>query len=431
MRTPPLGPDSLSEHFAPLPRPSLRSLISGAEIIGELPERFSAPFWEAYRQTHLWASTPRPRRQQLADPEGEPRWAAEVLAAGIPELEPQLMLIGQLFSDPARVDPLRVSVAMRAIALWCDQHGYPRTAALLAEAAAYATPGDLEAVYLAGRSATRAGWEAESESWYRYGLTLARRRRNEEEKALFLGSLGNYYHRRGNLRLAERLHMRALRSARRVRAEAREAAALQDLCLLLADRGKLGRAEAAALEAATIYGSDHPMLPVLMHDLAYAWMVHGRFDAAYPLMEAVLPHLSRPDQRVRVIGNLARAAGGRGDRDRFERAWRELAETVSVREHESAWADPLSDALREAAQGALTLGDHGRTQWALDHAEPLARQAGRGLDRMQLDAIRSAAASRTTAAPDSVTADASHPEMESVRAAEAFVELLARRTVPA
>lgn len=434
MRTPPLGPDSLSEHFAPLPRPNLRSLISGAEIIGELPERYAAPFWEAYRQTHLWASTPRPQRGQLADREGEPRWIAEVMAVGLPELEPQLLLIGQLFTNPAGVDPIRVALAMRAIGLWCDERGHFRSAALLAEAAAYATPGDLGAIYQAGQSAKRAGWDTEGETWFRYGLTLARRRRNEEEKSLFLSSLANHYHRRGNLRLAERLHLRALRSARRVRSMAREAGTLQDLCLLLADRGKLARAEAAAWEAAGIYGPDHPMLPLLMHDLAYAWMLHGRFDAAYPLMEAVLPHLSRPDHRVRVIGNLARAAGGRGDRGRFERAWDELVSIVNLRELERAWADPLADALREAAHGALTLGDRGRTLWAVEHAEPLARQAGRGLDQLQLDALRSAAeaasASAAVAASE-VVVDATHPAMESVRTAEACVELLSRRTVAA
>jgi hypothetical protein len=226
----PPGPDSLSERLNPLPRPALRSLISGAEILAELPPVAALPLWEGYRVVHLWASTPRALRQELVDPDAERRWVAEVVTAQVEELEPHLMTLGMLFRDPIQADPVLIAMALRAMASWAETSGYLRSAALMAEAAAYATPADLGTIYHAAAGAKRAGWEPEAEAWYRYGLSLARQQDNGESKALFLSSLGNYYRRRGNLRLAERLHVRALRAARRVGATGREAAALHDLC---------------------------------------------------------------------------------------------------------------------------------------------------------------------------------------------------------
>lgn len=428
-----LRPDSLSERRAPLPRPSLRSLISGAEILSELTGPAAVLLWEAYRSAHLWAAAPGPRRGELADPRAERVWVAEVVAAGLPELEPHLLALAPLFGDPAAAAPERLAPALRALASWCDERGHARAAALLAEAAAHAAPGDPGAVHHAGKAAKLAGWEAEAESWFRYGLTVARARGSQADRATFLGALGTYHHRRGNLRLSERLYLRALRAARRGGTAAQQGMMLHDLCLLLADRGRLAQAEAAAREAAALYGPHHPALPVLMHDLAYAWMLRGRFDAAYPLMEAALPHLPRPDHRVRAVANLARAAGARGDRDAFERAWAEVADTVRQREGDPSWADPLSDALREAAHGALSIGDPLRALWAVERAEPLAARAGRGMDRMQIDALRQAAeAARDRLGPAVAHAparllDAGHPEQDSVRVAAECVALLARR----
>lgn len=427
----PLGPDSLSEHRAPLPRPSLRSLIGGAEILAELPEPAAVLLWEAYRTAHLWASASGAERAGLADPEAERAWVAEVVTAEAHDLEPHLLGLAALFGDPAGASAVRVSLSLRALALWCDQGGHQRSAALLAEAAAHVAPGDPGAVHQAGKAAKLAGWEAEAESWFRYGLTIARGAESGGERSMFLGALGTYYHRRGNLRLSERLYVRALRAARRAGATGQQAMMLHDLCLLLADRGKLAQAEAAAREAAALYGPQHPVLPVLMHDLAYAWMLRGRFDAAYPLMAAALPHLPRPDHRVRAVGNLARAAGARGDRDGFERAWAEVADTVRRRAADGSWADPLSDALREAAQGALSIGDPVRALWAVERAEPLAARAARGMDRMQLDVVRAAAEAardRGGAPPQPMSAaDADHPPLDSVRTALACVALLRRR----
>jgi hypothetical protein len=111
-----------------------------------------------------------------------------------------------------------------------------------------------------------------------------------------------------------------------------------------------------------------------------------------------------------------------------------VADAVRQHEQDGTWADALSDALTEAAHGALNLGEPQRALWAVDRAEPLALQAGRGKERMELDAIRAAAeaAVRTgaaSAAPRITGAD--HPIEMSVRTAVSCVALLSRRTVAA
>ena len=62
---------------------------------------------------------------------------------------------------------------------------------------------------------------------------------------------------------------------------------------------------ADALEAARgafkAYGSAHPRLPVLAHDLAYFWMTRGRFEQALRVFQAVLPHITQPTERLLTV----------------------------------------------------------------------------------------------------------------------------------
>jgi hypothetical protein len=151
-------------------------------------------------------------------------------------------------------------------------------------------------------------------------------------------------------------------------------------------------------------------------------------------MRAVLPHLERPEHRLRVVGNLARLAGALSDRDDFERSWGEVAESLRIHAGDPAWDDALTDALKEAAQGAVSIGDPARAKWAVQRAEPLAERARRGRDRVQLDSILSAAEAALAgeeARVERPQPDHPHPLDVSLRVAERCVGVLAGRTVPA
>lgn len=386
--------DNTFERWPAAPRRTIRSGMEGLEILSEVPAPLSGLLWAAYRFATLWIEAPRPERPGLADPAAEQRWVAQVVAAGLPrEVEQPLLVLGGVLRAPGEAAPAAVALALRGLMQHCWENDWRASAAVLAEAAARAVPGDAAAIYDAGRAARRAGWEREADAWFRHGLSSARRRRNGADASRFLGSLGNGALRRGNLRLAERLHLRALRAARRSSAHVRAARALHDLLIVASQRGDLAAAERWASAALDSYGAEHPSIPILIHDLAYFWMERGYFAEAYPLMAALLPHFRKEEGpwRVTTLGNLARAAAGAGDRNGFESAWAEVVRCLTERQGRAGWAASLANALVESAQGALQMGDPARALWAVEQAEPLARAAQLGRERLVLESLREAA----------------------------------------
>lgn len=432
MRPPPRH-DPLQDHASPPPRAAMRSVVAGLPILEELGATpHAVVLFEAYRTVEQWTGVPREDRARLADPALERTWVAEVLAAGVsPAEEADLLLIGRIFRDPLGCDPLRIGLALRSLSHLAIERTAPQTAAYLAEAAAHCAPNDPGAAYQAGFTANRAGWTHEAEAWFRHGTIVARRQGDLTQAALFLSALGNVYYRRGALPTSERFHLRALGMARRARSRVRAAGALHDLALLAGERGDLSRAEQRARRAARLYGPNHPGLPLVLHDLAYIWMIHGQFETAYPLMEALLPHLDHPQNRVRTVGNLARAAAGAGWRDPFEQAWGEVVARYRAHEHDAAWAEALADALTETAHGALSIGEPGRARWAAERAEPLARSSQRAKQRMEIEALLNAAEHALTSPMPPTERAAPVTSPETVETAAHCMALIAARRVPA
>jgi hypothetical protein len=425
--------DNTFERWPAPPRRTVRSGLEGLEILGEATPPLAGLLWTAYRFVTLWTEAPRAVRPELADAGAERRWVAEVVAAGLPgEVEEPLLALAVVLRQPVEANPTAVGLALRALVQRCWEAGWRESAALIAESAARTVPGDAGAVYEAGRAARRAGWEREAEAWFRHGLSLARRRRSGRDASLFLGSLGNGALRRGNLRLAERLHLRALRAARRSSAHERAAGAMHDLFVVALRRGDARTAERWAAAALEGYGAEHASTPVLIHDLAYHWMDRGDFADAYPLMAALLPHLRPEDghMRVGVLANLARAAAGVGDRSAFESAWSQVVRAWSDRSEAPGWAATLAVALTEAAQGALHLGEATRAIWAVEQAEPLARSAGLGRERLVLDAVREAAERALRSPVPAAPAAAGAPQPERGQLAGQCLALLQSRAVP-
>lgn len=424
--------DNTFERWPAPPRRTVRSAMEGLEILTEAAAPLAGLLWTSYRFVSLWNDAPRATRAELADPAVERRWVAEVVAAGLPrEVEEPLITLGAVLRAPVEADPTAVALALRALVHHCWREEWRSTGALLAESAARVVPGDAGAVHQAGRAARLAGWEREAEAWFRHGLSTARRRRSGADAALFLASLGNAAIRRGNLRLAERLHLRALRAARRSSSGERLGAAMHDLFVVATMRGDQRAVERWAQAALDHYGPNHSATPVIIHDLAYSWMERGDFGASYPLMAALLPHLGAEQETMRVgtVANLARAAAGAGDRNGFESAWADVVRSWTQHQQAAGWAGTLAIALLEAAQGALSIGDPPRALWAVEQAEPLARIAHLGKERLVLDAVREAAerAQRVPAGSERVEAEAGSPEREQL--AEHCLALLHAREV--
>ncbi|MCA1788523.1 MAG: hypothetical protein LC667_01340 [Thioalkalivibrio sp.] len=138
-------------------------------------------------------------------------------------------------------------------------------------------------------------------------------------------SLGTTYAARGDAPRARRHYLRGRAEARRHELREDEVIADHELFLLAVETGDHLQAARLAPSAVQGYAAlNHPNLPRLAHDVGRFWLLLGDFCNAIPVIDAVLPHIKRPSEQMIVWGNLARAAGGVGNSELFERAWREV-----------------------------------------------------------------------------------------------------------
>jgi tetratricopeptide (TPR) repeat protein len=429
-------PDQTFERSWTPPRPSVRTALEGVDMVGELPPGVGWLCWSAVRLARLWAATPPSERHRLFDEAQERTWNAHVLCSNLEaRAEAPLLALGGLLGSPRTADPELIALALRRLALWAEGEAAAATAASLSDAAARSTPGDPTLAYEAGRLSRRIGDQVLAEQWLQHGLTLARAQRNHVVTSQCLLGLGNLHRSRGRLRLAHRLHLRGLRSARRAGSSHLEGLALHDLFVVASERSDFESAERWASEASRAYGPAHPRFPALAHDVGYLWMLRGHFAPALEVFEALQPLMEKPEERLRVVAHSARAAGCAGDRHRFEAAWAEVVAAWDRAAGSPALGASLADAIMEIAQGALALRDHDRACWAAERAIEANRTYRQGRTFLIADGILEAARNGRSAA--SSGAPSPQPsEAESLRRrrqdlAESFVSTLRARAAAA
>lgn len=169
---------------------------------------------------------------------------------------------------------------------------------------------------------------------------------------------------------ARRHYLRALRAARRHNLSFSEGQALHHLCQADMETGNLASAEAWGKEVYRVYGPAHPYLPRLAHDLAFIWSLQGFYTRAQAVFKALLPHFEKATDRLWVLSNMVRAAGGSGDREAFREAW----DTASKLMDNPAAADGCATALLDMSRGAAAMGEH---TLAVDAARRSAEIAGK------------------------------------------------------
>jgi hypothetical protein len=173
--------------------------------------------------------------------------------------------------------------------------------------------------------------------------------------------------------------VRALRAANRNSLHEIEGRALHDLFGIAVETGNSREAGELARSAYETYGPHHPRLPHLAHDVAYWWVTQGHFARALPVLKLLRSHLNDPDNKLGLLGDLGRAAGGAGEVGTFQEAWDAATELFG-----SATEHTAPRAYLDFAHGALSLG-----KW--DRAEEAAAKALEGATR------RSDAKTRLTA----------------------------------
>lgn len=327
--------------------------FEGAAILEEVKGPLGLLLWQAVRDVVVWCSFPPEERDALFVEGADAALHGLIRTAGADvQLESPLMTVVRMVAQPAEARAEQLELACQHVAHWADQHGYSATSITWAQAAALTVPHDAGAAYAVGRLARRRAEYGRAETWFRRAIALARQSGDWQSYALAFSGLGNLYMQRGNFPVARRLHVRALRAARRHSLRAVQGNALHDLFVIAASGSQREDAERYARGAYEAYGAEHPRLPVLAHDIAYFWMERGHFAPALTVLQALLPHMSRHDERLVGLGNLVRAAAGAGQRRLFEEMWDEVWDGITRSES----TENTAQVLLELAHGAAQLG---------------------------------------------------------------------------
>jgi tetratricopeptide (TPR) repeat protein len=332
----------------------------GASLLQENDGELGLVLWRSLRTVCAWASVA-PADRPLLFPDGarDQRMADLLAAAPPPALERPLLVLAELLGDPVRMGPDRVGIACLSVAAWAREAGRPATALEFTQAGALVCPGSPSYALAAARESRDSGEHEQSEALYHRAVALSRQVGDWDSYVRAHAGLGMLAKGRGAYPAARKAHLRALRAAERHRLGYLRAMMLHELFVVELDCGNAALAERYAGAAVEAYGRGHAMLRVLAFDVAAFWMTQRRYAEALPVFLRLLPTL---DAEAQVLGwgDVARAAGGTGDAEVFERAHRNVA---------TAPADSRRrvDALRETASGALLLG-------RLDLAESLARE---------------------------------------------------------
>lgn len=356
----------------PLTRGSSESL-EGMEILREVGGDAGILLWQSYRNVMLWSTAEPAERGRMFSAEAGRKRLADVVAAELPaELTDPLATIGRMLGASGEASGQAVADACSAVTMWAEVHGHAGTALAFTQAAALAEPASARLPFEVGQIARRRHETARAETWFRHAIMIGRQVGDWDSYSRSYLALGNMFLQRGNLPTAQRMHVKALRAARRKGLPHIQGYALHDLFAIAIDAGRTEQAEQYARMAFRAYGPHHEKVPALAHDIAYFWMNQGYFERALPVFQALLPHFTDVREQLSVLANTARAAGGAGMREVFRKT---SVEAMRLAREPEVVAS-LADAMVELATGAASLGEWDRAEQSAERALEVARQRG-------------------------------------------------------
>lgn len=363
--------------------------FEGFQVLEELCDELGVMLWQSLRDVDLWAAATPEERAALFTP-GSLRRRAERIGGDIPPdspVRPLLETLAQVLGGVVRGGGVEVAELCEELSRWAGDRALPRTSLAWAQRAAAAAPEEAAPAYWVGVVARRAADYRRAETWFRRALALARRNRDWKYYGMAHMGIANLYMQRGDAPRARVRLLKALRCARRYGVWAVKPLALHDLFCIAANGGDVEHAERYARAAFRGYGRRHPRLPALAHDVAWSWMLLGEHARALPVFQAVVPHVSRPSEKVVVWSNVGRAAGGAGLAILFDRAWNEVWRMVAPHGD----AERVAEALINLAHGAASLGERLRVEMAASAALGIAGRRGESQERLAAESLLLAA----------------------------------------
>lgn len=368
--------------------------LEGMEILREVGGEVGILLWQAYRNVMFWASTDQGERGRLFSPEAGRRRVAELAEARIPdELRGPLSAFADMLSAPDSTHGEAVAQACTGVARWAEDEGYVHTALAYTQAASVASQRNARLALAVGKLARRRNEVARAETWFRHTVMVARQTGDWESYSRAYIALGNMLIARGNLPAAAKMHIKALRAARRKGLQQIQGMALHDLFVIADELGRDEQAEEYARQAFRAYGASHPSLPLLGHDIAYFWMQRGYFGQALDVFQRLEGKVEDSRTRLLLASNIARAAAGTGNRELFRKAWTQVYRMVKDPEQQGI----VANATLELALGAASLGEWDRAEQAAQESLEQAVKLGQAKVRFRAESLLESVARNRTA----------------------------------
>jgi tetratricopeptide (TPR) repeat protein len=200
---------------------------------------------------------------------------------------------------------------------------------IVALAAALAAPTDPKAAYDVGRRARCAAEYTRAEGWYRRALGLGKAAGDWEVCVRAICGIANVHRQRGNLTLAVSFFEKAIGVAREYRLSEMEGFSLFGLAAAYFEMEEGERGIVAARDAVRAYGSRHPAIEKIAHDLGAYFMNSGDYANALAIFRTLAHCPYSPAETLLLRANTARAAAGVGDLLLFERAWSDARQVIT------------------------------------------------------------------------------------------------------
>lgn len=358
--------------------------LEGMEILREIGGEAGVLLWQAYRNVMFWASVEQGERAQLFSPSAADRRSEEIAEARLPdEVREPLSQIAGMLEAPDAAEGDTLADACTLVARWAEAEGHVNSALAFTQAASVASPRSARLALAVGQLARRRGDMPRAETWFRHTIMVARQVGDWDSYSRAYIALGNMLIARGNLPAAGRMHIKALRAARRKGLQQLQGMALHDLFVIAHEMGRDEQAEEYARQAFRAYGPGHPSVPALAHDTAYFWLQRGAFERALEVFQALEPHYFSPSQRIALMANIARAGAGTGDRELFRRMWTQVYRVGKDPELQAI----VPSCLLELALGAANLAEWDRAEQAANDAYEQGTKFGQGRVRLQAEAL--------------------------------------------
>ncbi|HSU17838.1 tetratricopeptide repeat protein [Longimicrobium sp.] len=376
--------------------------VDAISILDEIPGDLGLVLWRSVRNVLLWAETPPTGRASLfAGDAARTRQQELGVMDADPELQAPLSIFADLLRHPARADMLRLVNACRRVAVWAEWRGALRTSLEFSQAAALVSPDSASLAYAVGRVARRLADYDRAESWYTRAVVQARESREWRSYASALAGMGNLHMQRGNYPAAKRAHLRCLNAAERHHVPDLVGAAYHNLFSAEVEMQAGLEVDTLAARALEAYGSNTTAIQRLAHDVAHHWNLRGQFQGALNVALALEPVVDDPSVRPIIQSLIARAAGGVGDRTKYDAAVSHADELLS---NPAVPEELAARTLLGLAHGALNLGDMRAAAGYADEAVSIARKRAEGRVVLEAEAVLEAATRHAAARRMAATA---------------------------